>query len=781
MAYKINGTTVVDNSRNVCACCVTSCCVTASTRLDAPSGTTANRPASPATGSLYFDTDEGSLLSYDGASWAAVGGGSDPVSFCGMCCLTGCCIELVCPSGVLTYYCMSRPGSSGWYGPGSAATGTRSINCFPIVGQGYCKPFHVSSDGTTIYSGMAVNSSGGGFSLASYTSIGSKDGSSSYRIRSGSNKNTYTPSSCILCCTCICAQMLGPSDNNRHVPLLSYSGFTDNCNKGYLAHHQFSCIENCKDCGWIVPYASVYDSTCPVYKMCGGTAFAKRPINRRSMAKASKIICLICDCHGFSCLIESECVNGFTTNLFCEGTGFGCGCCICCPGWTDTEMGISHPCGFHFLMTRDPTDLRYYPSSGETRSSLDGGTCGRLQGLFTISCCNSSCACIKNNHQLYGFELPHQCAGAAFAKLPNNAQNCTFFIIHWDYCTCCTKMYYIPCCSNTQLYTPWLEQCTSQGYSSWQKDPVDDDVYYYLTFCNSCNYGTRCLFLCGSRFDFSGGVPCYICEFVFRSCQCFTGNCMFAFVPVYYDLETCGMVSLYTHGANQCCKANQGIGFIVEKFDFTNCTHQVLDYSCFCSYPTRGMQGCQMQNCSPPNWCQVCTCYGYINTGFGTSPDGRFGIMVWGGPDSNMSGARLNYEWMVANCCARSTRICCTNFDRSALANSCCAHPCICTRPLTCPICTSYGSTDRTCTLTLLCNGTGIVCWTSTKVWLGPRNFDDFCCGPSTCPENTYNRWPVLHDAGYTMGDVIRDYELRCGADSMSCSWGCSSSNLCAD
>lgn len=75
MAYKINGTTVVDNSRNVCACCVTSCCITASTRLDAPSGTTANRPASPATGSLYFDTDEGSLLSYDGTDWAAVGGG----------------------------------------------------------------------------------------------------------------------------------------------------------------------------------------------------------------------------------------------------------------------------------------------------------------------------------------------------------------------------------------------------------------------------------------------------------------------------------------------------------------------------------------------------------------------------------------------------------------------------------------------------------------------------------------------------------------------------------
>ena len=78
MAYKINGTTVVDNSRNVCACCVTSCCVTASTKLDAPSGNTASRPGSPATGSIYFDTDEGSLVAYNGTDWASVGGGGWP-------------------------------------------------------------------------------------------------------------------------------------------------------------------------------------------------------------------------------------------------------------------------------------------------------------------------------------------------------------------------------------------------------------------------------------------------------------------------------------------------------------------------------------------------------------------------------------------------------------------------------------------------------------------------------------------------------------------------------
>jgi hypothetical protein len=76
MAYKINGTTVVDNSRNVCACCVTSCCITATSRMDAPSGTTAQRPSSPATGSVYFDTDENTLLAYDGTQWSSLGGSS---------------------------------------------------------------------------------------------------------------------------------------------------------------------------------------------------------------------------------------------------------------------------------------------------------------------------------------------------------------------------------------------------------------------------------------------------------------------------------------------------------------------------------------------------------------------------------------------------------------------------------------------------------------------------------------------------------------------------------
>jgi hypothetical protein len=160
MAYKINGTTVVDNSRNVCACCVTSCCITASTRMDAPSGTTAQRPSSPATGSLYFDTDEGSLLSYNGTDWAAVGGGggvsaielnetlSDSCDALGVlfigtrCCVTNCgcyCSNKNLPSSCGTsvvfnhcdaHSCVKAGGVSG--------SGKTYISYTPFYGQAPC-------------------------------------------------------------------------------------------------------------------------------------------------------------------------------------------------------------------------------------------------------------------------------------------------------------------------------------------------------------------------------------------------------------------------------------------------------------------------------------------------------------------------------------------------------------------------------------------------------------------------------------------------------------------
>ena len=74
MSFVIGTCTVVDDSRNVCVNCVNACCITASSQLQAPSGNTAGRPVSPAAGDIYFDTDEGSLMSYNGVEWAKAGG-----------------------------------------------------------------------------------------------------------------------------------------------------------------------------------------------------------------------------------------------------------------------------------------------------------------------------------------------------------------------------------------------------------------------------------------------------------------------------------------------------------------------------------------------------------------------------------------------------------------------------------------------------------------------------------------------------------------------------------
>lgn len=73
MAIKVNGTTVIDDSSNVCANSVCACCVEASSTVTIPSGNTAGRPTG-SVGELYFDTDEGKLIAHDGTEWAATGG-----------------------------------------------------------------------------------------------------------------------------------------------------------------------------------------------------------------------------------------------------------------------------------------------------------------------------------------------------------------------------------------------------------------------------------------------------------------------------------------------------------------------------------------------------------------------------------------------------------------------------------------------------------------------------------------------------------------------------------
>lgn len=43
-------------------------------------GTTAQRPASPQTGMIWFNTDISSFEGYDGVEWAPIGGGADEVA-----------------------------------------------------------------------------------------------------------------------------------------------------------------------------------------------------------------------------------------------------------------------------------------------------------------------------------------------------------------------------------------------------------------------------------------------------------------------------------------------------------------------------------------------------------------------------------------------------------------------------------------------------------------------------------------------------------------------------
>ena len=70
MALKVSGTTVIDDSKNIPSGTpsVQGTIVTA-TVLTAPSGTTAQRPASPNTGHIFFDTTLGKIVSYNGTEW----------------------------------------------------------------------------------------------------------------------------------------------------------------------------------------------------------------------------------------------------------------------------------------------------------------------------------------------------------------------------------------------------------------------------------------------------------------------------------------------------------------------------------------------------------------------------------------------------------------------------------------------------------------------------------------------------------------------------------------
>lgn len=71
MALKVSGTTVINDSLNIVSGTpkVAGTFVKASGQLVPPSGATGSRPGSPTTGSMFFDTTEGKLVTYSGTGW----------------------------------------------------------------------------------------------------------------------------------------------------------------------------------------------------------------------------------------------------------------------------------------------------------------------------------------------------------------------------------------------------------------------------------------------------------------------------------------------------------------------------------------------------------------------------------------------------------------------------------------------------------------------------------------------------------------------------------------
>lgn len=72
MAIKVAGTTVIDDNRKMIN--VDTVNLHSSNSLVIPTGTTAQRPADPVSGTLRFNSETGSAEIHNGAEFKAVGG-----------------------------------------------------------------------------------------------------------------------------------------------------------------------------------------------------------------------------------------------------------------------------------------------------------------------------------------------------------------------------------------------------------------------------------------------------------------------------------------------------------------------------------------------------------------------------------------------------------------------------------------------------------------------------------------------------------------------------------
>jgi hypothetical protein len=68
MAIKIQGDTVIDDSKNIT---VNTAVFTTTGAITLPKGTEAQQPVSPATGMIRYNTDSNRVEFYDGTSWGS--------------------------------------------------------------------------------------------------------------------------------------------------------------------------------------------------------------------------------------------------------------------------------------------------------------------------------------------------------------------------------------------------------------------------------------------------------------------------------------------------------------------------------------------------------------------------------------------------------------------------------------------------------------------------------------------------------------------------------------
>lgn len=401
MSYKINGTVVIDNSRNVCAVGVEADTVTASTCLVAPAGTTAGRPAA-STGQLYYDTDEGSLVAYSGVDWVSVGGAASFRFDSGT--TDGCYVNksysFKTASLPPTYNaCATLPA------PISAFSGLRrsanSNNCFTEES----------------WNGRADNTILGGDGSVSYTQAGIIEYSVSNPTPSwtppmslGLQHNIYLRNGCtyvvpdgetfgfyqkctVTCCANNCLMMFcGPCCAQRFCAntvsgaLAPFVAGGDDPNGGYYGVGCYTDRKMSLAPSTLIPYSSLVCGKCPAYVI---------PSTSQEMAFLSRFECYGCNyqlCGNNSIISRSMRCQGKAVSRF-GPTGASCPTCapcmLCCGSYV-TNGEISNV-------------EAWFNTTGKLATTVGGGCCG----CFRMHIFTHQYTCICNGPRSYAYTDPN--------------------------------------------------------------------------------------------------------------------------------------------------------------------------------------------------------------------------------------------------------------------------------------------------------------------------------------------------------------------------------------